>query len=113
MAKFRNFEIPPPPLELQEEIVKNLDVFTNLISNLEKIITLRKKQYVYYLDELLTFGEDTPRLKLGSLLISNIGGGTPRKNIKEFWNGDIPWASVKDVNKYVIILEDTEDIRFK
>ena len=31
------------------------------------------------------------------------------KNIKEFWNGDIPWASVKDVNKYLIILEDTED----
>ena len=47
-----DFEIPIPPLELQEEIVNNLDTFTNLISNLEKIITLRKKQYSYYLDEL-------------------------------------------------------------
>ena len=62
-----DFEIPIPPLELQEEIVNNLDVFTNLISNLEKIITLRKKQYSYYLDELLTFGENTQKVKLGEI----------------------------------------------
>ena len=62
--RWNNIEIPIPPLELQEEIVNNLDIFTNLISNLEKIITLRKKQYAYYLNELLTFGEDTPRLKI-------------------------------------------------
>ena len=65
--RWNNIEIPIPPLELQEEIVNNLDTFTNLISNLEKIITLRKKQYAYYLDELLTFGEDTPRAKLGEI----------------------------------------------
>ena len=52
-SAIENFEIPIPPLELQEEIVNCLDVFTNLISNLEKIITLRKKQYAYYLDEFI------------------------------------------------------------
>lgn len=26
-----------------------------------------------------------------------IGGGTPSKNIPEYWDGDIPWASVKDI----------------
>ena len=26
-----------------------------------------------------------------------IGGGTPSRKIKEYWNGDIPWASVKDI----------------
>ncbi len=25
-----------------------------------------------------------------------IGGGTPSRKIKEYWNGDIPWATVKD-----------------
>lgn len=24
------------------------------------------------------------------------GGGTPSKQIPEYWDGDIPWASVKD-----------------
>ena len=67
MAKFKDFEIPIPPLELQEEIVNCLDVFTNLILNLEKIIALRKKQYAYYLEQLLTFGEDTQKVKLGEI----------------------------------------------
>ena len=26
-----------------------------------------------------------------------IGGGTPSRKIKEYWNGDIPWATVKDI----------------
>lgn len=29
--------------------------------------------------------------------ISLFGGGTPTKNEPKFWNGDIPWASVKDL----------------
>ena len=24
-------------------------------------------------------------------------GGTPSRNVTEFWNGDIPWATAKDV----------------
>ena len=26
------------------------------------------------------------------------GGGTPDKNNPSFWNGDIPWASMKDIH---------------
>lgn len=26
-----------------------------------------------------------------------VGGGTPSKNNPDFWNGDIPWASIKDI----------------
>lgn len=43
-----------------------------------------------------------------------IGGGTPKTSIPEYWNGDIPWLSVKDFNndfRYVYITEKsiTED----
>lgn len=31
-------------------------------------------------------------------LIHIIGGGTPKTSIGEYWNGDIPWLSVKDFN---------------
>lgn len=35
-------------------------------------------------------------IRFGSL-VRIIGGGTPSKSNPNYWNGDIPWASVKDV----------------
>lgn len=41
-------------------------------------------------------------VKLGEIC-HFIGGGTPSKNNKLFWNGDISWASIKDIKgKYLI-----------
>lgn len=37
-----------------------------------------------------------PLVKLGELVTVK-GGGTPSKKIDEYWNGGIPWASVKDI----------------
>jgi type I restriction enzyme S subunit len=37
-----------------------------------------------------------PSVELGDLITIK-GGGTPSKKIDEYWNGDIPWASVKDL----------------
>jgi restriction endonuclease S subunit len=31
-------------------------------------------------------------------IFSFTGGGTPSKKVKEYWSGDIPWASIKDLN---------------
>lgn len=31
-------------------------------------------------------------------IIDLIGGGTPKTSCPEYWNGDIPWLSVKDFN---------------
>ncbi len=40
--------------------------------------------------------EDWEVKKLGYFLNKIIGGGTPSRSNKEYWNGDIPWATVKD-----------------
>ena len=45
--------VPVPPLEVQREIVSILDAFTELEAELEA----RRRQYKYYRDALLTFGE--------------------------------------------------------
>ena len=37
-------------------------------------------------------------VRLGDVILQNIGGGTPSKQEPSYWNGDIPWASVKDLN---------------
>ncbi len=49
--------IPIPPLHVQKEIVRILDAFTELTTEL----TNRKKQYNHYRDQLLSFedGEGT------------------------------------------------------
>ncbi len=44
---------------------------------------------------------------LESILLSIVGGGTPSKSNPGFYEGDIPWMSVKDMNKH--ILTDTQD----
>lgn len=53
MTGFKNFPIPVPPLEVQREIVRVLDKFTQL----EAELAARRKQYEYYRDRLLTFEE--------------------------------------------------------
>lgn len=40
-------------------------------------------------------------ISLGEL-VDIKGGGTPDKNNSEYWNGDIPWASVKDFKKNIL-----------
>ncbi len=50
-----DFSIPVPPLEVQHEIVRILDNFTELTAELTAELTLRKKQYEYYRDLLLDF----------------------------------------------------------
>ena len=58
-------QIPIPPLAIQKEIVKILDNFTRLEAELEAELEARKKQYEYYRDELLTFGDDVEWKALG------------------------------------------------
>lgn len=37
------------------------------------------------------------KVRLGDVVSKIIGGGTPSKKITDFWNGNIPWCSVKDM----------------
>lgn len=61
MGKFSKFKFPLPPLPIQQEIVRILDTFTNftaeLTDKLNAELTVRRKQYEYYRDELLKTGE--------------------------------------------------------
>ncbi|WLD58522.1 restriction endonuclease subunit S [Salinispirillum sp. LH 10-3-1] len=56
-------------------------------------------------------GSVTPPLwltvPLENVILRIVGGGTPSKSKPEYYQGDIPWMSVKDMNKHV--LQDTAD----
>lgn len=71
MAAVLSILIPLPPLPVQQEIVRILDNFTELTAELnkklEEELNARRKQYEHYRDELLTFGDDVPRIPLGEV----------------------------------------------
>jgi len=46
---------------------------------------------------------------LGDLIKFHVGGGTPSRGIPAFWNGSIPWASVKDFEDGITDLAITEE----
>lgn len=56
-TSFVEIEIPLPPLEIQNEIVRILDKFTTLEAELEAELDCRKRQYEFYRDKLLTFNK--------------------------------------------------------
>lgn len=60
-GKIGKIKVPVPPMEVQERIVKVLDNFDAICSDLgiglPAEIEKRQKQYEYYRDKLLTFKE--------------------------------------------------------
>ncbi|EPI53354.1 restriction endonuclease subunit S [Gardnerella vaginalis] len=85
ISSIKDFEIPVPPLEVQAEIVRILDTFTELTAELTAELTDRKKQYEYYRDTLLTFNDNNP---LHSLISRYCPNGVEYKKL-----GDIAFIS--------------------
>ena len=75
---FSRLMIPIPPLEIQREIVRILDNFTNLTSELTSELTARGIQYSYYRNKLLTFHANTKIVQLAD--IADIGTGSSNTN---------------------------------
>ncbi|MGP5610032.1 restriction endonuclease subunit S [Brachybacterium alimentarium] len=65
--------VPVPPFEVQREIVRVLDKFTQLEAELEAELEARRSQYEHYRTEFLTFGDDIPWRPLGE--IATVGTG--------------------------------------
>lgn len=100
MNGFKKFKFPVPPLEIQQEIVKVLDTFTQLEAELEAELEARRRQYHYYRDHLLNFEgrDDVQWMTLGEVCESVSSGGTPLTSREDFYNGDIPWLRTQEVN---------------
>ena len=55
MDKLKKMPFPIPPIEVQEEIVRILDSFSDYAAELQAELQARKQQYEYYRNLLLTF----------------------------------------------------------
>lgn len=99
-VKFENLIIPIPPLPVQEEIVRILDKFTDLTSELQTALQAelqaRAKQYEYYFSQLLS-KEKYPMVKL-----ETIGSVKMCKRIlksQTSTEGDIPFYKIGTFGK--------------
>lgn len=113
ISNFFNKKIPIPcpdntekSLKIQTKIVRILDTFTELISELISELAARKKQYNYYRDQLLSFKDGEVEWKTLGEVAKIQRGASPRpiaKYIVDDENG-IPWIKIGDTStgsKYV------------
>lgn len=96
--RFSTIIVPLPPLEIQHEVVRILENFENLTSELTAELTERKKQYEYYRNALLNKNTSTPIVILRDVVKRSCSGATPAKGNPEYYEGGtIPWLRTQDV----------------
>lgn len=90
----RDYMIPVPPIEVQEEIVRILDRFTDYAASLQAELQARKEQYEYYRNLLLTFnpsacgcGTDGEQ----EIKVTTCGGG----------NYKVVWKTMGEIGKFI------------
>lgn len=85
---------PIPPLPVQEEIVRILDKFTALEAELEAELEARRKQYEFYRDQLLTFGDEVEWKPLGEIGTFVRGNGLQKKDFVDHGVGCIHYGQI-------------------
>lgn len=127
--KYANIKIPFPDIQEQQKIADFLDYKTQQIDQLiekkKALIEKLNEQRIAVITQAVTKGIDkNAKMKpsgvdwLGDVpehwlieklkfSVGIVGGGTPNTSVKEYWDGDIPWVSPKDM-KFEVITS-TED----
>jgi type I restriction enzyme, S subunit len=101
--------LPSPPLPEQHRIVEKIEELFSELDNGVAALNKAKEQLKVYRQSVLkwAFEGSWENTNIGALFNFK-GGGTPSKNKPEYWNGNINWASVKDVKgDYLIDTKDT------
>jgi len=111
-----------PPFKEQSKIASILSTVDDKIDSINERIEETRKLKQGLMQQLLTRGightrfKDSPlgeipeswdAYKLDDCLEKVVGGGTPSRKTESYWNGNIPWATVKDLKGS--ILHETEE----
>lgn len=119
-----DIRVPFPPIDQQKLIANYLDRETaridGLIAEKERMLALLEEKRAALISRVVTRGLDPnaplkpsgqewlgeipahwDEVRLG-FLVSLQGGATPTTTKDEFWNGDIPWASPKDIKQPIL-----------
>jgi type I restriction enzyme S subunit len=96
-GELNKVRVPVPPLEVQHEIVRILDHFTELEAELkaelEAELEARRRQYAFYRDQLLTFPEagGVRRVPMGDVLSMRAGHFIAAADINAVQDAEHPY----------------------
>ena len=101
IGTYSTFKLPLPSLPVQSEIARILDNFTELTAELTAELNMRKKQYNYYRDQLLSFKEGEVEWKTLGTFADNFD--SLRKPITSGLRetGNIPYYGASGIVDYV------------
>lgn len=120
-------EVPQPPLSAQRQIASVLSTYDDLIeNNIRRIKILEEMAQAIYQEWFVNFrcpGHEKVEMvdsELGLIprgwevvsftdVADVLSGGTPKTNVPEYWNGQIPFFAPKDAptSFYVLVTEKT------
>ena len=124
IAKFPDFEVQLPPLENQKRIANILSTYDDLIENNRRRIQLLEESarllYREWFVHLRFPGHEHVKVvdgvpegweKKTTFDITDIlSGGTPKTDIPDFWNGEIPFFTPKDSTGELYVYETEKKI---
>ncbi len=84
------FAVPLPPLDEQREIMREISEYGALIDGARAVIAAYNPR--------VPIDRRWPLVSIGDRDVFRVeGGGTPRSNVAEYWNGSVPWATLVDI----------------
>ncbi len=96
---FENFEIPLPPLEIQQQIVAEIESYQKIIDGAKQVVNNYKPT--------IKINPEWEMVELGTIA-KLVGGSTPSKENNEYWeNGTIDWITCSDFSNSPMYIEDS------
>jgi len=111
-------KVPLPPLEEQKRIVVRLEELMYRIEEARRLRKLAREEAGKIMQAALQkiFNKAEKRVwkwvKLGDIAKIS-AGGTPKRSVKEYWNGNIPWVKISDIPEHGLVLDTEEKITEK
>ena len=96
--------------------IESVDILLEKIKqekeNLKLNKTQKDKRFIKEEEIPYTIPNNWKWIKLKDIILYDVGGGTPSTQIDSYWNGNIPWMSVKDFanNKNGVIIDTIDHI---
>lgn len=108
----RALEIPVPPIEVQYEIVRILDKFTEIETELQTELEARKRQYKYYSELLFATSIDKEKwISVRDAIVSLKTGLNPRQNfVLNAEGASLYYITGKDITNNAINISERTDL---
>mgnify|MGYP000706935912 CR=1 FL=1 len=110
LTVLRNMQIPYPPLEEQKRIAAILDKADRVRRKRQEAIRLTEELgrsiFLDMFGDPVTNSKGLETKPLGDI-VTFLGGGTPARNNDKYFQGEICWASSKDMGNEILV--DTQE----